>query len=126
MLLFSFLFGLAFAQSNPTTNNGVQEVIFGEVDVDGGIMIVSDAENFPKYFDPPHLYTHENPEGPTNAKLRRNKKYPEIFEASRIQYNSLQSKNVQMKQLRLEKYYKYHCYQNTVYELCSCFVPNIQ
>ena len=35
MLLFSFLFGLAFAQSTPTTTNGVQEVIFGEVDVDG-------------------------------------------------------------------------------------------
>ena len=50
----------------------------GEVGVDGGIIIVSDAENFPRYFDPPHLYTHENPEGPTNAKLRRNKKYPEM------------------------------------------------
>ena len=50
----------------------------GEVGVDGGIMIVSDAENFPRYFDPPHFYTHENPEGPNNAKLRRNKKYPEM------------------------------------------------
>ena len=50
----------------------------GEVDVDGGIMIVSDAENFPKYFDPPHLYTHENPDGPNNAKLLRNTKYPEM------------------------------------------------
>ena len=50
----------------------------GEVGVDGGIIIVSDAENFPKYFDPPHLYTHENPDGPNNAKLLRNTKYPEM------------------------------------------------
>ena len=50
----------------------------GEVDVDGGIMIVSDAENFPKYFDPPHLYTHEDPDDPNNAKLLRNTKYPEM------------------------------------------------
>ena len=50
----------------------------GEVGVDGGIMIVSDAENFPKYFNPDHLYTLENQEEFDNAKLHRNTKYPEM------------------------------------------------
>ena len=50
----------------------------GEVGVDGGIMIVSDAENFPKYFNPDHLYTLENQEEFDNAKLLRNTKYPEM------------------------------------------------
>ena len=48
----------------------------GEVGVDGGIIIVSDAENFPKYFNPIHLYSHDNQEEFDNAKLHRNTKYP--------------------------------------------------
>ena len=50
----------------------------GEVGVDGGIMIVSDAENFPKYFNPIHLYSYDNQEEFDNAKLHRNTKYPEM------------------------------------------------
>ena len=50
----------------------------GEVGVDGGIMIVSDAENFPKYFNPSHLYSYDNQEEFDNAKLHRNTKYPEM------------------------------------------------
>ena len=50
----------------------------GEVGVDAGIIIVSDAENFPKYFNPIHLYSHDNQEEFDNAKLHRNTKYPEM------------------------------------------------
>ena len=35
MLLLSFLLGLAFAQSEPTIENGVQKVNFGELNVEG-------------------------------------------------------------------------------------------
>ena len=59
----------------------------GEVGVDGGIMIVSDAENFPKYFNPIHLYSHDNQREFDNAKLHRNTKYPEMESVDLSEYD---------------------------------------
>jgi len=59
----------------------------GEIGVDGGIIIISDAANFPKYFDSPHLYSHENPDAPQNARIKRNKIYPEMDNVDLGQYD---------------------------------------
>ncbi len=53
--------------------------LLGNVDVDGGMIIITDAENFPKYFDLPHYYDIlTNPQGPENFKKLRDKYYPEM------------------------------------------------
>ena len=55
--------------------------LLGKVGVDGGMIIITDAENFPKYFDLPHTYDMlQNPEEPEHIRKIRDQHYPEMKE----------------------------------------------